>query len=162
VNPYALLGAGVLWIVSLVATAIWQNGAGHTAERVEWQAKENVALANANREIEKLRKSEQDSADRLASIGDQHAKEKEDLEAQRRRDVDAARSGALKLRVPGGCPASRQGEATATPGGSDDATTGELPGAVAAALLGLANDADEVVKQLAACQAVVMEDRRAP
>lgn len=166
-NPWVLLVAGIAWVVSLALVGSWQRDDGETAERSKWQAKESAALKQANATIDKqnadARAKEKQNADALAKIGEKHAKDNETNAAQAKRDVAAARDGALRLRVPGACPASRNGPAAqpVTPaGGRDDSTTGELPREVVANLLQLANDADAIVGQLTACQAVILEDRR--
>lgn len=33
-NPYALLGVGILWIASLIGVGYWQHGAGEDAQKV--------------------------------------------------------------------------------------------------------------------------------
>lgn len=160
-DPWVILGVVLAWIASLAAIGVWQNDAGHTDERVSWQAKDNAELKAANATIQLLndeaRAQEHKHAADMAAIGAQHAKERNDSEARHRRDVADARDGALKLRVAGACKADPGGAgaaSTAAPG-RDDSTTAELPGAVAADLLDLANDADDTVQQLTACQAVV-------
>lgn len=45
-NPYALLGAGVLWVASLAAAGWWAYGAGQDAE-IATQAREDKAAAVA-------------------------------------------------------------------------------------------------------------------
>jgi Fe-S cluster biogenesis protein NfuA len=166
-NPWLLLGVALAWIASLVWVGSWQNEAGHTAERVSWQTKENAELVAANTKIQRLnaeaRATEQAHQTNLADIGAQHEKDKADAEARRIRDVDDARSGALKLRVAGACKGAGSSGTTQAPaaaGQRDEATTAELPGEVAANLFALADDADEQARQLTACQAVIVEDRR--
>jgi prophage endopeptidase len=163
-NPWVLLGIAGTWLASLVAVGFWQHDAGATARDAYWQARDNEALVAANTTIERLnneaRETERARALQLFRIGENHAAEKDAAERRRRDDVANARSGALKLRVAGACPA-RSGDgaaaASAAPaGGGDGSTTAELPGEVTAALLDLANDADQVVRQLTACQATVL------
>lgn len=161
-NPWIIVAVLVAWIASLWAVGLWQNDAGRTSERVSWQAKDNKELVAANKEIQRLndaaRAKEHEQAAQLAAIGAAHAKELEDLDAQRRRDVADAHSGARKLRVPGGCKptgGSPAAEGPAAPARSDDATTAELPRQITADLLELADDADRNTRQLGKCQAVV-------
>lgn len=112
----------------------------------------NAALDEARERIAVLM---QEHAKLLGQLEADYKKEKEDAEARRIRDVAAARSGALRLRVPGTlCPAA-DGATVGAPSGSDGAASGELPGPVAADLFALVHDADQVVRQLTACQAVV-------
>lgn len=165
-NPWVLLVVGIAWVASMVGVGAWQNGVGHVEERVEWQAKDNEELRLANAEItrlnDKARADERAHATRLDAVSTQYQKEMKNAKAQRDRDVADARTGALRLQFntgrvnPGG---SEAGDPAATPGRCDGGTTAELPREVVADLFSLVNDADEVTKQLTACQAVVRSDR---
>lgn len=168
-SPTVLLVAGVAWLASLVAVGYWQNDAGHVAERVGWQEKDNKELRLANAKITELnnreRTKERESAERLAAVSDNYQRELKNAKDQRERDVSAARAGTLKLQFnpasvsPGG---SEAGSTAASAGRCDGAATSELPREITANLFALADDADEVVKQLSACQAVVRSDRKLP
>lgn len=117
----------------------------------------NAALDEARERIAVLMQDHKKLLDQLEA---DYKKEKEDAEARRVRDVAAARSGALRLRVPGTlCPAA-DGATAGTASGSDDAATGELPGPIAADLFTLVHDADEVARQLARAQAVIVAQRQ--
>jgi Rz lysis protein len=161
-NPWVLLGVGVLWVASLVGVGAWQREDGATAERTAWQAKENQELAAANSTIARLNREnralEAEHAEQIAAIGVAHEADRKALEKQRRDDVARARAGALRLRVPGGCvPAYRSPAPEASPPASerDAPPASELPAEVAANLLELVDDADTVAIQLGACQSVV-------
>jgi hypothetical protein len=161
-NPWVLLGVGLVWLASLVGVGAWQREDGATAERTTWQAKENKEITAANAAIERLnreaRASEAEHAEQIAAIGAAHEADREAFEKRRRQDVADARSGALRLRVPGGC-TSPGGSAPSTPaaptGSGNDAAGGELPTEIAANLFELVADADANTRQLTACQAVV-------
>jgi hypothetical protein len=162
-NPWVILGIVLTWVASLAAVGLWQRHDATAACEAKHLAQDNAALTAANATIERLnreaRQTEQEHAATLAAIGATYAHEREDLEVRRRADVAAARDGALRLRIPSSSPApSRSGapEDTAPAAGSHDPAQGELPGAVAADLLALADDADIVATQLTSCQAVVL------
>lgn len=107
---------------------------------------------------EEARTKEHQRAESLAKVGADLEKENATLKDQRKRDVAAIRSGELRLRVANACPGPSTGPEASTPSSiSNDATTAELPREVAEDLLSLANDADEVVNQLGACQATIRE-----
>ena len=165
-NPYIILGLVIAWIASLGAVGWWQNQAGHTDERVTWQARENKELQDANASIKRLeeaaRAAEQAHATMLAKIGENHQKEIADAAAQKERDVAAARSGRIVLRIPAPCKGANGSAAAktpATPGVGDGGATAELPRSVTEDLLSLANDADSVADQLRQCQKVILDDR---
>lgn len=155
-NPWVILAIVIAWVASLAAVGSWQNDAGVTSERAKNLAKENAQLVAANKEIERLRKIEQVGASQIITIGDDHARNIAALEAQHLRDLDAVRTGALKLRVAGAChPAVGPGEVPAAAAGSNAATTGELPPEITRDLLKLADDADANTIDLGTCQAAV-------
>lgn len=165
-NPYVILGAVVLWGASVAGVGYWQNQAGHTAERVSWQTRETKELQDANAKILELeaarRAEEQRHADAVADISQTYEKEKADAASQKARDVAAARAGALRLLVPARCPdanRNKTGAVAAGAGERDGGARSELPREIAANLFALADDADEIVKQLSACQGIVRADR---
>jgi prophage endopeptidase len=165
-NPYVVLALLVAWLGSVGATAWWQNDAGHTAERALWQAREAAELAQANTRIVELeelaRVREWLVARKLETISAQYEKEKADAQSKKLRDIAAAHAGTLSLRIASPCQDPARGEAApagAGAAGRDGPPTDELPRALAAGLFALADEADEVVLQLTACQAIVRADR---
>lgn len=166
-NPYALLTAGGLWLVSLIGVGYWQNSAGHTAERDAWQARENVQLVNANAKIIELnevaRKAERDHAERLATVSARLEQEKKHEAAKRDKIIADLRAGFVRLRDPGATSlyaiGGQGGTVTATTGKCDAGTGGELSVETAEFLVRLAGEADEIVDQLHACQDTVRSDR---
>lgn len=167
-KPYLLLAVAIAWAASLLWVGIWQNKAGRVAERVDWQEQQNEDLRLANERIKELvtaaQEKERAHTQRIADISVAHTKEINDAKVLRDRDVAAARSGAIRLRFSqsGGAVSDRSpvAPAGAAPGGCDGCPPGELPGPLAAALYELAHDADDTARQLAACQQVIIEDRR--
>lgn len=166
-NPWLLLG----FVVALIAAALGGeydgNKRGVNSERVAWQAKDNKELAAANAKILQLetdaRAKEQAHAEQLAAIATNYEQELQNAENTRKADVAAARSGALRLRDPGArteqaC-GSGTGQTSAAPGGRDGQAGGELSPELAEFLVSEADRADAIVKQLGACQAVIVSDR---
>lgn len=163
-NPWAILAIGLAWLASLVGVGYWQREDGRLAERVAWTKRDNDALTAANEKIESLnnaaREREAQHAAQMDAIGTWLAKENQDAEARTRRAVDNAR--ALVLRKQPACPNPGGGapaETSAPASGSDGQAACELPSATVRDLFRLVGDADSAVRQLAACQAVVLKDR---
>lgn len=166
-NPYVIIGLIIAWGASLFGVGHWQNAEGHTEERVAWQAKDNQELAQANAKILTLEAAARDTEHRHAaeidSVATTYEKEKANALAKKDSVIADLRSGALRLRDPyslafkaSGGPT---GAAPASSGQRDGGAGGELSVSTSEFLIGLASDADEVVKQLQACQAVVRSDR---
>lgn len=164
-NPWILLGVAIVWGLSLVGVGKWQREDGRTAERVAWQARDNAALTAANATIQKLndeaRATEQAHTQRLAAISANIVKENQDAETRTRRAVAGAR--ALVLRQQPACPSAGAGS-PATPAttasGGDGAAACELPASTVRDLFQLVGDADTGMRQLGACQAVILSDRK--
>jgi len=167
VNPWLILGVGFVWLASLVGVGRWQNTVGHTAEKAYWLSKETKELKQANAKIIELtneaRAREQAYAGVLAAVTTDYERKLTDGKKQRDADVAAAHNGTFKLRFDRAsptCPSpSGPAQTPSAPGGRDGTETVELPGPIAADLLALVNDADQVADQLAACQAIVNIDR---
>lgn len=169
---YLELVVGVA-IVAALAAAGWGlyaegKASGQAEERVVWQGKETKELTAANAEILRLTKLAQDAeakrAEDLAKASADYQKGLADEKTKRDRAVAAARTGTLVLRDPGvaagACPPGGAA-AAAQPGagGRDGPKAGELSREAGAFLLELTGEADDVVRQLTACQAVVRADR---
>lgn len=166
-NPYVIIGLIVAWATSLAGVGYWQNEAGHIAERTIWQTLENGELRTANATIKSLheqaRKSEYEHAAALAAVSTDYERKLSDANKQRAADAAALRAGTLRLRDPNptgfrSC-GSLGTKIGTSPGERDGAQGGELSDAAAGFLLDLASDADDVARQLEACQAVVVKDR---
>lgn len=166
-NPYLIIGLLVGWMASIVGVGLWQNDAGHIAERTVWQTRENTELRTANDKIismqDSARRNEQMHAAALADVSTNYQKELNNANKQRVADLAAVRAGTLRLRIPvthsiysiGGSAA----EIGAGASGCDGSERAELPNESAEFLLSEANRADQVVMQLTACQNVIIKDR---
>lgn len=173
-EPYRLLAAAALWLASLIAVGVWQHHAGAVDERVTWQAKEVTEQATAAAQFKALsdaaRAAEQKHAADMAALAADYERKLTDANKQRAADLAAVRTGALRLRDPGATvPACPGATAQAGPaaGGSDGPATGQLSAAPAGLLsdqtsswlVDFAADADDVARQLASCQQVIVQDR---
>ena len=154
-----LIGPIGRWILAGIAVLVMWSMLESRIEQRGWDKRDAISKKAQAAAEKKARDDEAAHDKRLTDIGTHYKKEFEDAEIRRKADVDAARRGALRLRIPGAvCPVVPG--AAASPSRSDGEASAELPGPVAADLLTLAHDADEVVRQLASCQAVVESDRR--
>lgn len=167
-NPWLIVGLGAAWLASIVAVGWWQREDGRAAERVDWQARDNDQIREANRAIlrltENARTAERAHGEAVAAIATHYEKELHDAKTQRERDRALLRTGGLRLRDPaapglGACDGTAAAPGTAA-GLDHGRAPGQLSDAAAEFLLDLAGDADAVARQLAACQRVVIEDRR--
>lgn len=166
-RAWLILGVVVLWGISLFVVGKWQNSSGRVAERVEWQARENEELRLANAKIielnEAARAAERKHAEQVSGISARLEKEKSDVGKSKDAIIAELRAGQRGLRDPGAASVktSSRGspQAGAAAGQCDGGAGGQLSQSAAEFLVSLASEADEVVKQLTACQEVIRADR---
>lgn len=151
-----LLMAGViaLGIASVGSYFYGRSDGRELAEREHLEAN-NKALKAAQAEAAKLRseKAEMETAHakRLLLIDESYLKEKQDADAQKARDIAAARAGVIRLRDPGGrcVPAAKPAGDVPPPdagtGRAEAAGSTELSAEAAEFLLSESNRADALV-----------------
>ena len=165
------IAACIVVVRALLAYGEREYTSGQQAERAAWLAKENVALTRATNRIKELeeqaRAAEVKHGQAMASISAQYQKDLKNERLAKDRAIDAVRRGELRLYDPGvratGDNRVGGGQACATDAttiGRDGATRSQLSQSASEFLLALASEADEVVRQLTACQAVVAADHQ--
>lgn len=167
INPWAIVIALLVWIASLAGVGYWQNGAGHIAERADWQMRENQEIVSANRKIielgDKYRKAEQDHATALDEVAVTYEGKLKNANQKTADLVRAARDGAFRLRDPNAAASPSCGgdlpEAAAGAGQRDGAGDGGLSTVATEFLLQLTGRCNAVRDKLTTCQAIVIEDR---
>jgi len=157
-TPYKL-GAVILICLGII-TASWLSGDMH-ATRV-MQAKIDalvVGYQKATIQAQAQADAKQQAlAQQMSQISAKYEQELTHASKQHAADVAAIRSGALRLRdARASCTAP---QAPAAPGVSDGAEGCTLSAGVTERLYGLADEADRNTRQLAACQQVIIEDRK--
>lgn len=167
---YALAAAAALGALWYAYTTIDGRGydRGKTETESTYAKRDNQALQAALARVKKLQDekaaAERAHEDRLAAIAADHKKEMANANRQRDRDVAAVRDG-FRLRDPGAgraaqCPGGAGTAPAAAAGQRDGGAPGELSAEASGFLFGLANDADEVARQLGAAQKVILEQIR--
>lgn len=166
----AVAGAGLLW------SAFYTHGeqqyqAGRQDGLNAWLKRDNDALRQANQRISTLEQEARDQerahGQAMDAIAVQHQKDLKDARTEQDRVIADLRARNLRLRVPvvttasAACRGGGAGiEAGPGTGQRDGEATAELSDAAAEFLVGLASEADDVARQLSACQAVVIADRQ--
>lgn len=169
ISPKLLLLAGIAVAIAVSVGGAYLKGRfdGRDLERVAWQARELEEVTRANAAIaflnEAYRKLEARSVAATTAASTKYQKELRNVRVKKDRVIADLRSGALRLRVPvTSCQDSDRGRTPppgAPTGGRDAAPRAELSETAARFLTELAAEADEVVLQLQACQAIVRADR---
>lgn len=155
------------------AAVSWHAGVnfkrGALAERVQWQARENDELRQANAAIVAARarvgELERRAAEDLAARDANHQEEIADVQAAKDRFVSDVVAGRVRLFDPNrasgkDAPCDRRPEAAAAGGERDGEARAELSAEAARFLFGEASRADAVVLQLAEAQATIETYRR--
>ena len=161
----------VAWILLFLgACSVVVNrimGIGETQEQLNQANAENTQLAAANLRItelqEALRRAEAAHAQSMHQVSSQYQEDLKHVQTSHDATLAAVRAGTVRLHAPvKSCPTDRGGatsSAGASSGGRNDAARAELSAEASADLVRLASDADVIVHQLTACQAVVRADR---
>lgn len=151
----ALLAAGAVAYVAYLREA----AADARVERNKAQEDSKAArmsLSVANSRYAALEKGGQ----AVAAIDRDLLKENDDAQAATDRTIADLRSGNLRLRKQLAARTCRTGEASAAAGGRDEVETTGLSNADGEFLIRLADEADDAVRQLSACQIVVEAYRK--
>jgi len=174
IGGLALLGllSGLVYGVTSYLTGVDQKGydRGVKESEAKYAKRDNEALRLANIEIQTLhtaaRAKEQAHQADMDAIETKRLQEVQRAKDQRDHDIAAVVAGTIKLRDPGQTAAGadsggqRPGsEAGASAGKCDGRAGGQLSPAASRFLLELANEADDVTRQLGSCQAVINADR---
>lgn len=176
-----LVGAIGAVVLSALMFALYMSGLsraeeegyekGLQEERLRWQQRESLELAELNQKYQELqnryRALEKKSAEDVAAAAADHRKEIERVEQERDRALaDAADGKRFRLRWAASCAPAPKGdrgggpsEAGADPGGAGGTATCELPGKTRDDLIRLAGAANEVVKERNALLEIAQKDR---
>lgn len=147
----------------------WAYTNGVTATTAQWTARENVQLVTANNKIVQLedtaRQKERDYGINVANIVDTYETEKKNAKTETDATIGKLNNGLIKLRdkyatsSQATCASSTSATSADSASNSQEAGT-ELSETAAKFLLGITDEADDVVLQLQACQALLVVDRQ--
>lgn len=170
----ALIGAlaGLVKVWDNYTSGLIKNGydSGKAATEAAYTNRDNKALQDKVDRIKFLEQQARDreraDAKRSAEIAAQRETDRRKYENQLATDLAAVRAGTLILRDPHGTTTcagvsggSAGGEAGRPTGERDGKAGTKLSGQVTADLFTLIDDADDVTRQLAQAQAVILQDR---
>lgn len=152
--------AGALAVLALLAGVWWHgHSRGAAGVQAEWDADRAQLNTKLLAQERSARAAEQQHAQALAAIDAKYQENERNAQLETDRLRAQLRAGAVRLSVPvvaGSCSLSATG---AGAGSGDGAERADIQPAAADDLVALAADADAVVRQLSACQAVVRADR---
>lgn len=159
-------------VVAIVIGLAWYAAGelvqhGRDLQDAVWQKRENQQLVDVQAKYVELndrhRALERSWAQHFADVSAEYEKEKADDLAKTNRVIADVRAGARKLLVPVTfCNEARRGlvpSAAASAGQRDGGASAELSGPAAEFLIGLAGEADAIVRQLSSCQALLKKER---
>ena len=162
---YGLLVLAILGVLSGIGYAIYD--AGRKAERAEWQARETRIAGETALKLEaankRVRETEQAIAAAIEDASIWYQGKLKEKDNALNIALNGLRAGTGRLFVTARCPAPGGDPATgpaAGAGGRDGPTRAELSAADSEFLLRRGAEADGIVHQLTACQAVIRADRR--
>jgi len=165
--PWLVMAKYVAMLGLLVAVGLWQRHDGALSERVVWETRLAEENANAAKSIqaaeESARQKERDSETKQAIISKDYQRKLADARTKYKSVDNAVANGTFSLFDRGAtavCPSSSGSpETTASTGGNNGAEGCKLSTNTSRSLWFLVTNADSVVEQLTACQALVRADR---
>lgn len=158
----------VLWISSLISVGFWQYKEGVKSEKLISKEKQNEELVLANKKIvelqEKAKSIESKNSIALYDISARYEEKLIEGKKLYEKDISDLRNNIIRLRDPGKSFSSADGNGTSEIESSSCKCNGKegsrLSDEASKFLFGIANEADEIVYQLTACQGVILEDRK--
>jgi prophage endopeptidase len=155
--------AAVAGLVAIGGAYVWGRYDGGEIVRAEVTKRDNESLKRALAQLDdahtKLREQERAAAVHVAQVSADYQKELSNVRQTTRDRTAAVQRGDVRLRDPGSpsvvCPSPLPGTAP-TPGGRDGPAPGDLSAETSRFLLELTGEADEVAKQLNACQRLLV------
>lgn len=165
VYGYLAIAVGAVVVIGVASMEIFSAGANSV--HVKYLTRDSEAaqknLAKIRELSEAVRSKEQQKAEELAKVSESYQRELAQNEARKNALLDDVVSGRIRLYVntrKDGDSGKPAGETAATACRCDGREEGGFLGqADTAFLVGEASRADQVAKQLGACQAVVRKDR---
>ena len=159
-SPHLLGILAIAWVVSLGLAGYTGYDYGSSSVEARWQAREVQVNAEHSAKLqaatERAREVERAANERYATVDASYQKRLQEVNRAKTAALDAlGRAG--RLSIPAECPSS----GSAMPGTPAAASIGNggararLSDSAARFLVGLASEADAVVEQLRACQAVL-------
>ena len=146
----------------------WAYTNGVTSTTAQWTARENIQFIAANSKIVQLeneaRQKELEQGIQVANIVDTYEKEKQNATNETAIIISKLNAGTIRLRDKyatrgqSTCPSATSATSTNPTSDSEEAGA-ELSQTTAKFLFELTSEADEVVLQLQACQALLITDR---
>lgn len=173
-----LLVLGAIWGITATVSGYLTDVRAEAAKAgrdecdAAYKLRDNEQLRDALDRVKALedaaRKTEREHAEAITTITGKLLMEKANVQAAENRILSDIASGKLRVRAgafyASACPAVSGGSAASPPGagagGSDGAAACQLSAAAQSDLLAIGRDADDTASQLAAAQAVIVEDRR--
>lgn len=148
-------------LVAIIGAGFFGYRTGTKVERADWQEREIVINAEHAAKLqaatERARAVERAAIERYSQVDADYQRRLKEVSREKDRALAGVRAGAIRLSIPAECPGSRDSvpNPAPAPGERDGGTRARLSDSAAQFLVSLASEADAVVEQLRACQAVL-------
>lgn len=150
----------VIWVFSLLGIGFWQNHEGHIAERAKWDKAVQVQQAKVIDMQKDILAKQHEHEQNIAAIEGVYNGILKDQKAKSDKIIADMRASGHWLRDPYYTGDSGKVGFASTSSRGNGIPSGELSGKTSEFLLNLAAEADNVAEQLAACQQIVLDDRK--
>lgn len=159
-NPWMIIGALVL----VISAYFYGHHTGVQVTKADWEAEKATAAIDAGKALDKANKEVREFEHLLANkqnrVEKVYVDKIKEVQVERNSLSATARDAGLFIDTTCSDNSNSLPSAASSSSGNNGATKARLSGATADALIAIAADADEIVNQLTACQAILEEERK--
>ena len=160
INPWMLVGSGVL----IIASYFYGYSTGYDVSKSAWEAEKSIATKEAMDNMiaatDKVKSLEQQLATKQNKVEKVYVNKIRTVEVESKRITDIARNDGLFVNASCADSNNTLPDSASGSGSGNGTQKARLSREVADALISIAADADTIVHQLTACQAILEAERQ--
>ena len=160
INPWFLVGSGVL----IIASYFYGYSTGYDVSKSAWEAEKSIttkeAMDNMIAATDKVKSLEQELATKQNKVEKVYVNKIRTVEVESKRITDIARNDGLFVDASCADSSGPLPDSASGSGSSNGSQKAKLSRKAADALISIAADADTIVHQLTACQAILEAERQ--
>jgi len=160
INPWLLVGSGVL----IIASYFYGYSTGYDVSKSAWEAEKSIATKEAMDSMiaatDKVKSLEQQLATKQNKVEKIYVNKIRTVEVESKRITDIARNDGLFVNASCADSSNPLPDSASGSGNSNGTQKARLSREASEALISIAADADTIVHQLTACQAILEAERQ--
>jgi len=160
INPWLLVGSGVL----IIASYFYGYSTGYDVSKSEWEAEKSIATKEAMDNMiaatDKVKSLEQQLATKQNKVEKIYVNKIRTVEVESKRITDIARNNGLFVNASCADSSNPLPDSASGSSSSNGTKKARLSREASEALISIAADADTIIHQLTACQAILEAERQ--